>query len=147
MRRTLEFLNVGEKEQDGTRFVVVDADITPQTVHSHVRMLLARAEKNGAAFEKIGDYLILHSYDAHTLGKTGVDQAEEGFENFRNYIDGLFNRGDILLPFFLDDRYINVQNSAPLSIFPFPESARVKLITGAAHLSIFVNVSASSQIF
>jgi hypothetical protein len=147
MRRVVEFLNLGEKEQEGIRFVIVDADIIPQTVHSSVRRLLARSEKNGSAFDKIGDYLILYAHDAHTLGKIGLDGAKELFENALSYTEGLLDKGDMLLPFFPDDRYVNVQNSAPISIFPFPESARIKLMTGATYLSAFVNVSAVLRYF
>jgi hypothetical protein len=147
MRRTVEFLNTGEKEHAGVRFVIQDADITPQTVHSSIKVLLARSEKNGAAFEKIGDYLILYSCDAHTLGQIGFDKAQELFEDARRYTEKLLDQGDVLLPFFPDDRYISVQNSAPISIFPFPEFARIKLITGATYLSTFVNVSAVLRYF
>ena len=89
----------------------------------------------------------MYSCDAHTLGQIGLDQAQELFENARSYTDKLLDQGDIVLPFFADDRYINVQNSAPISIFPFPESARVKLITGATYLWTFVNVSAVLRYF
>jgi hypothetical protein len=147
MRRTIEFLNTGEKEQAGNQFVVVDANITPETVHSNIRLLLARAEQNGTAFEKIGDYLVLFVQDAHTLVKIGLDTAKEVFEKAQKHTDGLLDRGDIVMPFFPEDRYVKVQNSAPLSIFPFPESARVKLITGATQLMAFVNVSAVLRYF
>jgi hypothetical protein len=147
MRRTVEFLNTGEKEHGGVRFVIQDAEITPQTVHSNIKALLARSQKNGAVFEKIGDYLILYCCDAHRLGEIGLEQAQELFENAQRHTDKLLDQGDIVLPFFTDDRYMNVQNSVPISIFPFPESARVKLITGATYLSTFVNVSAVLRYF
>jgi len=39
----------------------------------------------------------------------------------------LADKGDFVLPFMSDDRYIEVRNSAPWSIFPFSEAARIKL--------------------
>ena len=133
MRQTVEFLNAGEKEREAVPFVILDANIAPQTAHSNVRLLLARSKKGGAAFEKIGDYLFLFCSDSHTLGKIGLDKAKSSFQNLQSHIEALQDTGDMLLPFFPDDRYINLQNSAPISIFPFSEAARIKIITGAIY--------------
>lgn len=147
MRRTIDLLNAGEQERDGTRVVISDEEITPETAHNSIRVLLAKAEKEGSAFDKIGDYLIVYCIDAHKTYDVGLDKSKAAVEKAQDFVNSLLDKGDIILPFLSHDRYIDVRNSAPLSIFPFPESARIKLITGAMFLCAFVNVSAVLRYF
>jgi hypothetical protein len=50
--------------------------------------------------------------------------------------------GDIVFDLASMDRYANVQNSAPFSVYPLPARQRVKLMTAALWLSSSVNISA-----
>ena len=147
MRSTVEFLNEGEREINGARFVISEADITPETAHSNIRTLLAGAEKQGAAVEKIGDYLIVFCVDVHKTVEVGSDKSKAIVNKASDAANDLADKGDFVLPFPADDRYIVVRNSAPWSIFPFTESDRIKLITGGLYLKAYVNISAVLRYF
>lgn len=140
MHRTLTFFNTGEKETEDGSVVITELDVKPEAYHTTVYGIIKKAEKHGAAIEKIGNHLIVECIDF--MNENIALEEKKSILNAAKALHEPWKRhGDLVLPYRNDDRYNNVRNFAPFSIFPFPVSTRVKLMTNGLLLIARVNYS------
>lgn len=142
LRRTIAFFNTGKRDDEEGQIIISELDLVPDTYHTNVRTIIERAEKTGTAVERIGDHLIIQCTDFLKANDLGLEAAEAILPSAFDWADDWRKKGDLVLDFLSQEKYLNVRNYAPFSVFPLPETARVKLMTGAMWLIVFVNVSA-----
>ncbi len=146
LHRIIEFFNTGQRNEGDNRLVISELEIRPETFHANIQNLMAKAQKKGAVAERIGEHLIIECtdftaepFDSELL-KLIVNKARDWAEEWRK-------RGDIVMDFWNQDKYLDVRNYAPYSVFPYPDAVRIKLITGALFLVAYVNISALLRYF
>jgi hypothetical protein len=92
--------------------------------------------------ESIGDHIVVECTDFQSDAVANVDKMKEILAQAQERVEAWRGRGDIVVENWSQERYLNVANFAPFSIFPLPDIARVKLSTGALWLVGHVNLSA-----
>lgn len=63
------------------------------------------------------------------------------------WVEDWAQKGELVMDFLSQDKYLDVRNYSPFSIFPFPELVRVKLMTGGLFLIAYLNISAVLRYF
>ena len=148
LRRAIAFLNTGEREEEEGRILISELEVTPETFHANIGRLTADAEKQGAAIERIGEHLIVECIDFTKIRETGeVKKMEAVMEQTREWVQAWHDNDELVMDFWSQEKYIQIGNYAPFSIFPFTDIARVKLMTGALWLVAYVNISAVLRYF
>ncbi len=142
MQRTVTFLNKGEREHEEGRIVLTELNVVPETFHRVIVQMTRDAEKNGAAVERIGNYMVVECTDFMKAREIGPDWIDSIRSQAREWTEAWVAKGDWVHPFWSQERYLEVRNYAPFSVFPLPELARVKLMTGALWVVANVNISA-----
>lgn len=140
LRRAISFFNTGEREEEEGLAVISELNLNPEIYDTNVSKIIKNAEKKGAAVERIGEHLVIECCD-FTKEKIQFEEMQAILEEARKLVNIWEKRGDLVQRFFSLDRYMNVRNYAPFSIFPFPEPARIKLMTGALLIVSWVNYS------
>ena len=147
MRRSVTFLNTGEREEEEGRIVISELDIRPETFHGLVEGIVREAGEKGVVVNRIGDHLIVECTDFMRAREIDRGRRESVMAQTREWTEAWVSRGDFLLSHWSQEKYLEIRNYAPFSIFPFPEIVRVKLMTGALWLVAYVNISAVIRYF
>ncbi len=147
MRRSVTFLNTGEREEEAGRIGILELDIRPETFHRLIDRIFRDAGEKGAVVERIGDHLIVECIDFMRVGKVDRSGVESVMARAREWTERWEAEGDLVLSHWSQEKYLEVRNYAPFSIFPFPEIVRVKLMTGSLWLVTYVNISAVTRYF
>lgn len=141
LRRAVTFFNTGERNDEEGTSVISELDVRPETYHNVISAIIRRAEKNGAAVEKIGDHLIVECADFTKLKEIPIEAMKAITEGSRSWVEGWKKQNDFFLWCFFHERQAYIRNYAPLSIFPLSEPSRIKLMTNALMLNCCVNYS------
>ena len=141
LRRTVTFFNVGEREEVDGRQSIVELQIRPETFAANINRLIAEASKKGTAVQRIGEHLIVGCVDFLKAVEIGDATFPAIPDQIKDWLSEWAQKDDLVIDCLSADRYLEVKSFAPVSIFPFSEAARVKLMTGALSLMAFVNVS------
>jgi hypothetical protein len=141
MQEVVTFLNAGERDEDGRRFIVRHLDTVPESLIAPVAKVIQAASRKGAAVDRIGDHLIVACTDFAAIDPNRLGDAKRTFSTAFDWADQWTSAGDLVLPSIGQDRYKFVRNFAPYSVFPVPEAARVKLAAGTMMLQTFINIS------
>lgn len=147
MRRTAAFLNTGEREGEEGRIVISDLGVKPETFHPNIRRIITNAEEKGAAIERIGEHLIVECTDFTRAADIGVERMRAILDPAGGWVEDWAQKGELVMDFLSQDKYLDVRNYSPFSIFPFPELVRVKLMTGGLFLIAYLNISAVVRYF
>jgi hypothetical protein len=141
LQETLRFLSAGEGERDGETVVIRELPVTPSSLMKAVAPLVREAERTGTAATLIGDHLVVEFVDV-PKALEGDDSQFAKLEKVEGVVDGWRRRGDLVLSTFGTDRYLDVRNYAPYSIYPLTPLQRVKLMTASLVAVSKVNLSA-----
>jgi hypothetical protein len=147
LRETVAFLNTGEKEGAEEKLTIRQLDVKPESFIGHVRKIVETAQKEGASVERIGDHLIIECTDFQKAGEIGIEETKGILKKARDGAENWRKNGDIVVDLISQEKYMDVRNYAPFSIFPLPALARVKLITEALLIITYVNISAVVRYF
>ena len=147
MRRSVTFLNTGERVEEEGVIGILELDIRPETYSHLIGRMLRDAGEKGMVAERIGDHLIVECTDLMRAGEIDRGRRESVMAQSSKWRESWDSRGDFVLSHFSQERYSESRNYAPFSIFPFPEIIRVKLMTGALWLVTYVNISAVIRYF
>lgn len=140
LRRTVGLINTGKTDDE--RMDISQLDVTPQTYLRNIVSVIQEAEKNGAGIQIIGGYLLVECTDFEKA-------SEKEFEKIKLILDRGKERrakwvrdGDIVIDLLSQDKYMDVKNYAPFSVYPLSERIRVRLMIGSLFLVSYLNVSA-----
>jgi len=142
LRRTVTFFNVGEREEVEGRQSIVELQIRPETFAANINRLIAEAGEKGAAVQRIGEHLIIGCTDFLKAVEIGYEECRAILDRSREWVGEWAQKDQLVTDCLSADKYLEVRNFAPFSIFPFSETDRVKLMTGALSVMAYVNVSA-----
>jgi len=123
---------------------ISSVDVVPEMFAGNLRGLLARAAADGAAVEIVGAHLLIECMDFMSVQHRRLekDQVFAILDRGGSILTRWATAGDFVLPFDAHSRYAHAQNYAPLSIFPLEPKSCVRLVSGAASLRAFINISA-----
>lgn len=141
LEETLQFLSEGRGVQGEDVAVIRQLPVVPSSYMKVIATLIREAERAGIAAGVIGEHLAVQLIDWPTVFELDVDDTSK-LEKVDAVAEGWRQRGDLVLRVSGTDRYHEVRNYAPYSIYPFPELHRVKLMTGALFTESYLNVSA-----
>lgn len=142
LRQTVAFFNTGEQEKGEGRVLISELDVNPETFNTNIRALIDRAQVQGVAADRIGDHLIVECIDFPKAVEFEKEKVRKTTDQTNSWAENWAKKGDMVMGFGSLEKYVEVRNFAPFSIFPLPEIARVKLMTGGLSLNSYVNVTA-----
>jgi hypothetical protein len=139
LRETVAFLNAGEREEDGHRATITYLNLRPETYIPEISELIVSAGEKGTATKQVAEHLIVGCVDSSKAVEIGLDEQIVTVE--LNPVLQWESSGNLVLPFeSLTTKYENNRSYAPFSVFPLPETVRVKLMTGELWLQAWINV-------
>lgn len=141
LEETLQFLNEGEGVRGDETAVILRLPIAPSSYMKAVASLAREAERTATAAAVIGEHLAVEFIDYPRGLELDITDAPK-LEKVEGVVDGWKSRGDHVLSMFGTDRYLDVRNYAPYSVYPLTALQRVKLMTGALVTVSKLNVSA-----
>jgi len=140
LRRTVALLNTGVGEDE--ELMISQLEVTPESYIRNIAKVIQEAEKRGAATQRIGDYMMVECTDFEKAGEIGLEAVKQILNQGRECTRKWSKAGDIVLDLVSQDKYMDVKNYAPFSIYPLSEKTRVRLMIGSLFLVSYLNVSA-----
>ena len=142
LARTVTFFNIGEREEVEGQQSILELEIQPESFCANIQRLIEEAGRKGAAVTRIGEHLIVQCTDFPRAVETGAEECLMILNQANDWVDEWRRKDGFVVDMLSTDRYLEVRNFAPFSIFPFSEPDRVKLMTGALWIKAHINVSA-----
>lgn len=122
--------------------MISQLEVTPESYVRNIAKVIQQAEKRGAATQRIGDYMMVECTDFEKAGEIGLEAVKEILSHGRECTRRWSKAGDIVFDLVSQDKYMDVKNYAPFSIYPLSEKTRVRLMIGSLFLVSYLNVSA-----
>ena len=140
LRRTLALINSGNAEEE--EIIISQVDVKPEAYMRNISSLIKDAEKAGAATMRIGESMMVECTDFEAAGNMDLENIKSILDKGRECIHKWNKSGDLVIDLVSQDKYMDVKNYAPFSIYPLAEKTRVKLMIGSLFLVSYLNVSA-----
>jgi hypothetical protein len=142
MREVVQFLNEGEREEQGQRLVASVLDVDPETNFKEFEEVANKAARDGASLTTLGDHLLITCIDIPNAARLGEQGTHALLESGKATIQQWESQGDVVIPCTSSDKYLNVRHYAPFSIYPLPTMMRVRLMTGSLVFINYLNITA-----
>lgn len=143
LEETLRLLSEGQGEQGEDAVSIRELSVVPSSHMKPVAALIREAEMTGSACGAIGEHLVVGFIDWPTALTLDPEIVMSKWERGRSLAERWRERGDVVYKGVGTDRYHEVRNVAPYSIYRLPAAQRVKLMTGALFTVSWLDVSAA----
>lgn len=144
LREVFELLNFGEGEHEGENVEIFSFDIELENGLNHLSRLLNQASESGCVAERISNFCYLECVDFRRI--RAIEECIRHFEETREReLAAWLLRKDLVIDMDSLEVLLFSPNKAPFSIYPFPESVCIDLLTGAKAYRSHFNFSALSR--
>lgn len=140
LRRTVAFINTGKTADE--QMMISELAVSPQTYLRNIASVVHEAENNGAGIQSIGEYLLVECTDFEKATETDFEKIKTILDKGKDRRAKWIRDGDIVFDMHSQDKYIDVKNYAPFSVYPLSERVRVRLMIGSLFLVSYLNLSA-----
>jgi hypothetical protein len=146
MRETVKLLKEGKGQLEDTTIEILKLDIYPENNLATLYGQLEQASQSGWSGGKVDEYCYLECFDIRQL-KGDTSQITERLAGIRKREIGDWeSNNDFVLTTSSLDILSFTPNCAPFSVFPFPPTMCIGLLTGTLSYTSYYNLSALCRI-